>query len=148
MISSAAVSYLHGEIARSPFMESDMQKTILTALISLAALAGCSPSAPAADAPVAQPAAAPTAKADMSVPAAPESAQIIAGRGKVTAIDAAAGTVTIDHEGVPEVKWEASSMAFTAINPMILENLKVGDAVAFELKSAAEPTIITQIATQ
>ncbi len=121
-----------------------MHKTTWTALISLAALAACSP---AAEAPATQPAAAPPATADTPMPATPD-AQIIAGRGKVTAIDAAAGAITIDHEGIPEVKWEASSQAFTASNPMILENLKVGDAVAFELKSAAEPTIITQIATQ
>lgn len=125
-----------------------MHKTTWTALMSIAALAGCSPSTPAAEAPVAQPAAASPATADMTAPAAPQSVEILAGRGKVTAIDAGAGTITIDHEGIPEVKWEASSQAFTTTNPMILENLKVGDAVAFELKSVAEPTIITQIATQ
>jgi Cu/Ag efflux protein CusF len=40
------------------------------------------------------------------------------------------------------------SMTFTATDPMMLKDLKVGDAVSFELKSAAEKTIITKIQKQ
>lgn len=127
-----------------------MQKTLWTAVISLAALAACSPStpAPAAEAPAAEPAAAQPAMADMPMPAQSETTALIAGRGKITAIDAVAGTVTIDHEAIPEVKWDAMSMAFTTTDPAMLKDLKVGDAVSFELKSATEPSKISQIAKQ
>ena len=85
-----------------------------------------------------------TAKSDVSaVPAGP-----ITSVGKITAIDAAAGTVTLDHQAIPAVGWDAMSMGFTTTDPMMLKDLKVGDAVSFELKSAAEKTIITKIQKQ
>ena len=127
-----------------------MQKTIWTAAISLAALAACSPQAPApaAEAPAAEPAATSPAMADMPTPATTEAAGPITSSGKITAIDAVAGTITLDHQAIPEVKWEAMSMAFTATDPAMLKDLKVGDAVSFDLKSAAEPTKISRIAKQ
>jgi Cu(I)/Ag(I) efflux system protein CusF len=68
--------------------------------------------------------------------------------GKITAIDAKAGTVTIDHQPIPAIGWDAMSMGFTASDPMALKDLKVGDAVSFELKSAAETTTIVKIEKQ
>lgn len=127
-----------------------MHKSIWTVTLSLAALAACSPEAPAptVEAPVAEPAATPAAMADMPMPAATEATGTISSSGKITAIDAGAGTVTLDHQAIPEVKWEAMSMAFTATDPAMLKDLKVGDAVSFDLKSAAEPTKISRIARQ
>lgn len=111
------------------------------------ALAACSPKA---EAPKAEPS---TAMADMkmgdaktdasTVPAGP-----ITSTGKITAIDATAGTVTLDHQAIPAVGWDAMSMGFTVSDPTMLKDLKVGDAVSFELKSAAEKTIITKIQKQ
>lgn len=59
-----------------------------------------------------------------------------------------ASTVTLDHQAIPEVKWEAMSMAFTTTDPARLKDLKVGDAVSFDPKSTAEPTKISRIAKQ
>jgi Cu/Ag efflux protein CusF len=122
-----------------------MQRTIWTAVISLAALAACSPQAPA---PGAEAPAAPSAMADMPMPATTEAAGPITSSGKITAIDAVAGTVTLDHQAIPEVKWEAMSMAFTATDPAMLKDLKIGDTVSFDLQSAAQPTKISRIAKQ
>jgi Cu/Ag efflux protein CusF len=81
------------------------------------------------------------AKADASVfPAGP-----ITSVGKIIAIDATAGTVTLDHQAIPAVGWDAMSMGFTTTDPMMLKGLKVGDTVSFELKSAAEKTILVKI---
>jgi Cu/Ag efflux protein CusF len=127
-----------------------MQKTGLL-IASLAVLAlgltACSPKAaePAATAPA--PAAAPMANMPMT-PAAPAVSGPIMGMGKITAINATAGTVTLDHQAIPAVGWDAMSMGFTAADPAMLKDLKVGDAVSFELKSAAEKTIITKIQQQ
>lgn len=122
-----------------------MRKLILLAASGL--FVACSPQAsepaPAAPAPAAAP-----SMADMPMPATTPMAGPITSAGKVTAIDAVAGTVTLDHQAIPEVKWEAMSMAFTATDPAMLKDLKVGDTVSFDLKSAAEPTKISRIAKQ
>ena len=76
-------------------------------------------------------------------PSAP--AQIMAkGHGTVTAIDKAAGTITLDHGPIPEAKWPAMTMAFKAA-PAITDAAKVGDKVDFDLTlvgSAGEVTAI------
>ena len=118
--------------------------------LSVLALAACSPQAPepAASAPAAATPAAP-AMADMPMTTEPQAtAGPITSMGKITAIDAAAGTVTLEHQAIPEVKWGAMSMGFTATDPAMLKDLKVGDTVSFDLQSAAEPTKISRIMKQ
>ena len=56
--------------------------------------------------------------------------------------------MTLDHQAIPEVKWDAMSMAFTTTDPAMLKDLKVGDMVVFDLKSAAEPSQISRIVKQ
>jgi Cu(I)/Ag(I) efflux system protein CusF len=127
-----------------------MQKTTLMMTLSVLALTACSPQAPepAASAPVAETPAAP-AMADMSMATEPQTAAgPITSMGKITAVDASAGTLTLDHQAIPEVKWDAMSMAFTTTDPAMLKDLKVGDMVVFDLKSAAEPSKISRIVKQ
>ena len=125
-----------------------MHKATLMAVLSFTALAGCSPQAPA---PVAEAPATPAAAPMESMPMPAETPAVtgpITSSGKITAIDAAAGTVTLDHQAIPAVKWDAMSMAFTTTDPAMLNDLKVGDTVTFDLKSAAEPTKLSRIAKQ
>src|SRR3546814_12180569 len=64
--------------------------------------------------------------------------------GKVTAIDKAAGLITLDHGAIPEAKWPAMTMAFKAA-PTITDAVAVGDKVDFDLTlvgSAGEVTAI------
>lgn len=127
-----------------------MQKTALMMTFSVLALAACSPQAsePAASTPVAEAAAAP-AMPDMPMTAEPQAAAgPITSMGKITAIDPAAGTVTLEHQAIPEVKWDAMTMGFTATDPAMLKDLKVGDMVVFDLKSAADPSKISRIVKQ
>jgi Cu(I)/Ag(I) efflux system protein CusF len=127
-----------------------MQKTPLMMTLSVLALAACSPQAPepGASAPVAETPSAP-AMADMPMAAeAPAAAGPITSLGKIVAINAEAGAVTLEHQAIPEVKWDAMSMGFTATDPAMLKDLKVGDMVVFDLVSAAEPTKISRIAKQ
>ncbi len=66
------------------------------------------------------------------------------GAGVVTAVDVAAGTVTINHEAIPAVGWPAMTMSFTA-NPAVVQQAAVGDRVQFDLTvrgNAAEVTTI------
>lgn len=135
-----------------------MQKTgIMIAGVATIALglAACSPKAaepaavtPSAAAPMAAAtSAAPMADMPMS-PTAPAVSGPIMGTGKISAVDAKAGTVTIDHQAIPAVGWDAMTMGFTASDPAALKDLEVGDAVSFELKSAIEKTVIVKIQKQ
>nr|WP_254911502.1 copper-binding protein [Sphingomonas sp. CDS-1] len=68
------------------------------------------------------------------------------GTGKVTAIDKAAGTITLDHGPIAEAGWPAMTMAFKA-SPAIIDSVKAGDAVDFDLKlngGAGEITAISK----
>ena len=56
------------------------------------------------------------------------------GVGTVTAIDKTAGTITLNHGPMAEAKWPAMTMAFKATPPSLLDTVKVGDKVAFDLK--------------
>jgi Cu/Ag efflux protein CusF len=66
----------------------------------------------------------------------------------VTAVNPAAGKITLRHEPIPAIQWSAMTMEFHAENPTILQGIAVGDHVAFELKSAAEPNTVTMVQKQ
>jgi Cu(I)/Ag(I) efflux system protein CusF len=68
----------------------------------------------------------------------------VKGHGTVTAIDKAAGMITLNHGAIPEAKWPAMTMAFKAA-PTITDAVAVGDKVDFDLTlvgSAGEVTAI------
>src|SRR3546814_12738494 len=55
------------------------------------------------------------------------------GRGTVTAVDAAAGTVTIDHGPIPAVGWPAMAMTFKA-DKAARQNVTKGDKLTFAFR--------------
>jgi Cu(I)/Ag(I) efflux system protein CusF len=103
--------------------------------------AACSP-------PASQEAAKSDAEMNMPEPAAPAAAEPVAATGTVTAVDAAAGTISINHEPIAAINWPTMTMQFTAENPAILQGVTVGDRVAFEIKSASETGIVTMVQKQ
>lgn len=83
---------------------------------------------------------------DMDNMAMPAEAKMGKGTGTVTALDKAAGKITLNHGPIPEVGWPAMTMAFTA-KPELLNGVAVGDKVAFDLTvrgNAGEVTAITK----
>ncbi len=84
------------------------------------------------------------ADASQAVTTAPIMAK---GHGTVTAIDNAAGTITLDHDPIPEAKWPAMTMAFKAA-PAIRDATKVGDKVDFDLTLTGSAGEVTAIAKQ
>jgi Cu(I)/Ag(I) efflux system periplasmic protein CusF len=115
---------------------------ILTAMLALPiSLSGCDkkPEAPKVEAPKA------TASTDaMSNMAMPAGSKMGKGSGTVTAVDATAGKITLDHGAIPAVDWPAMKMGFSA-TPELLKGLAVGDKVDFDLTvtgSAGEVTAI------
>ena len=108
---------------------------ILTVAAVGTVLAGCGEKTaePAASAEQAAPAAAPetggmTPGMDMA------GAMMARGTGTVTAVDKTAGTVTLDHGPIAEAKWPAMEMEFKATPASLLDTVKVGDKVSFEMK--------------
>ena len=66
------------------------------------------------------------------------------GAGTVTAIDAAKGSVTLDHGAIPDLKWPAMEMSFAA-KPDQLTALRVGDKVDFEIDWDGKTGSVTSI---
>jgi len=68
------------------------------------------------------------------------------GDGKVEAVDAGAGTVSLNHGAIDSLKWPAMTMEFKAANPALLQGLKPGSAVAFEfVERAPGEWVVTSI---
>ncbi len=113
-------------------------------------LAACSKPAAAPSAPAAESTPADSAGSGMAT-MTPDPAAVtgpVQGVGTVTAIDAAAGTVMLDHEAINAIMWPAMSMQFKVEDPSILKGIAKGDHVSFELKSATETGLITKIEKQ
>ena len=104
--------------------------TLTAALASTALLAGCGQPADKAAAPTPEPVAAEAPMAAMPPAATPETTGH--GTGIVTAVDPAAGTVTLDHGPIPEIGWPAMTMSFKAA-PALLATTRTGDRVKFDL---------------
>jgi Cu/Ag efflux protein CusF len=122
-----------------------MKKTMMIAALAVlpVGLSGCDTKTetPKAEAPEAE--ATSDAMADMTMAA---DAKMAKGSGTVTAIDAAAGRITLDHGAIPEVSWPAMKMGFS-VEPELLEGVAVGDKVDFDVSvtgSAGEVTAITK----
>lgn len=120
-----------------------MKKTMMiAALIALPiGLSGCDKKLEAAKVETPKAAAATDAMPNMEMPIGNKMGK---GSGTVTAIDAAAGKITLDHGAIPAVGWPAMKMGFSA-KPETLKGIAVGDKVDFDLTvtgSAGEVTAI------
>ncbi len=110
-----------------------MTRTLITLVGAALALSACGQ--PEDPAPVETSPAAATAPASgaMSPATSPDAAVKTGyGAGVITAVDPAAGTVTINHEPIPAVNWPAMTMSFKA-GPAVLREAAVGDRVQFDL---------------
>ncbi|MDO8297227.1 MAG: copper-binding protein [Caulobacter sp.] len=122
---------------------------ILASAAMATALAGCGEKVaePAADAEQAAPAAGPGA-GGMTPGMGMAGAMMAKGTGTVTAIDKTAGTITLDHGPIAEAKWPAMEMEFKATPASLLDTVKVGDKVSFELKMGSGTGEVTAIQPQ
>ena len=91
-----------------------------------------------------EPTVATTSEAAMDKMAMPAESRMAKGTGTVTAVDAAAGTITLDHGAMPEVEWPAMTMAFSA-KSALLTDIKVGDKVNFDASITGNAGEITSI---
>ena len=64
--------------------------------------------------------------------------------GIVTAIDADAGTITVDHGAVPAIEWPAMTMGFQA-DEQLRQDVAVGDTISFDFTTGEGGNTITSI---
>ena len=126
-----------------------MKLHALTVLALTATLAACGSKTDSNQAAVANTAAPAAAESnamagDMGNMAMSPTAKMAKATGKVTAIDKSAGTITLDHGPIAEANWPAMTMAFKAA-PTLIDSVKVGDEVNFELKLGGNAGEITAI---
>ncbi len=79
--------------------------------------------------------------------AMPAGAKMGKASGTVTAIDAAAGKITLDHGAIPAVGWPAMNMGFS-VKPELLNGIAVGDRIAFEVMVKGNTGEVTAISRQ
>lgn len=125
-----------------------MKRLALTLTVAVlgVALAACGKTGaePTADAPVVAAPASGDTMAGMHM----AGATMAKGNGTVTAIDKTTGAVTIDHGPIAEANWPAMEMEFKATPEALLDTLKVGDKVSFELKLGGGTGEVTAITAQ
>ena len=114
---------------------------IASSLVAVASLSACKQPADAPK-PIESAVSASSDMADM-----PMAAEVKHGKatGTVTAIDAAKGTITLDHGAMSGIGWPAMTMGFT-IKLDQLTGIKVGDNVNFEVDWDGKVGSITKIA--
>ena len=69
-------------------------------------------------------------------------------QGVISRIDAANGKVGIKHEAIDNLKMPAMTMVFRVADPVLLKDLKVGDAVRFHAENPAGKLTVTAIQKQ
>ena len=67
--------------------------------------------------------------------------------GTVTAIDAEAGTITVDHQPVAKLGWPEMVMVFDS-SEEVRGDIAVGDAIGFTVEATDEGNTITAITKQ
>ena len=114
-----------------------MTKALIAAvLLAVLTVSGCSKPA--------EQAAKSTATDAMTNMTMPTEAKSGKGVGKVTAIDAATGRITLDHGPIAELQWPAMTMGFET-KPDMLKGVAVGDRVEFEFEWNGSTAVITKI---
>lgn len=74
--------------------------------------------------------------------AVPQSAE---GEGVVTAVNASAGTVTINHGPIAALRWPAMTMAFPVQSANLLTGISVGARVHFTLVNHEGHPMVSEI---
>lgn len=67
------------------------------------------------------------------------------GTGVITAIDAKAGKLTIKHDPIAAIGWPAMTMTFKASPPTLLNAVRIGQTIAFDVKAQGMSGEVTAI---
>lgn len=120
--------------------------TTFTAAALAIGLTGCGQKAPTAAVAATQSTASSSGDVAMANMADPAAKTAIV-KATITAIDAANGAITLDHEAIAAVNWPAMTMAFKA-SPAMIAKAKTGEKVEATLKIAGDSGEIMDLKTQ
>ncbi len=67
------------------------------------------------------------------------------GVGVITSIDATKDIVVLNHQAIKALNWPAMKMGFKVADHKLLDGLKVGQKVCFELKTDRGNEVVTSI---
>jgi Cu(I)/Ag(I) efflux system membrane fusion protein len=76
---------------------------------------------------------------DSAASGAAPAASLHKGSGRVTEVDAKAGRIEIDHGPMPTIQWPAMKMGFRVADEELIQGIKPGDPVEFEMDGAPDP---------
>jgi Cu(I)/Ag(I) efflux system periplasmic protein CusF len=65
--------------------------------------------------------------------------------GTVKSVDAAKGTVTLNHEPVASMNWPAMSMTFKAKDKKMLQHVKPGQKLEIDFQQQGKDHVITKV---
>lgn len=122
-----------------------MKATTATLIAAIVTLSACGPKAET-KAPATTVTTATSGQPDAMSAGDPASniGKMVKGTGIVTAVDAKAGTMTLDHDPIPAAGWPAMTMAFKAPADVIAA-AKPGEKVAFDMRIEDKGGLITAI---
>lgn len=83
---------------------------------------------------------------DMAMQASSAAAPVVksgTGTGVVKAVDLKAGTITIAHDPIPSIGWPAMTMTFPVAEPSLLNGVKAGSTVSFDVTVTDNAPVIT-----
>ena len=66
-------------------------------------------------------------------------------KAEVSSVDAAKGSVTLNHEEIPNMKMPPMTMAFDVADKKLLKGIKAGDKVRFKLESVKGKALVTKL---
>ena len=75
-------------------------------------------------------------------------AQTWTGHGRVTAVDAATGELKMQHQPIPALGWPGMTMPFEVADRALLDGLKIGQAVDFDLAKQGANYLVVGIRVQ
>jgi Cu(I)/Ag(I) efflux system protein CusF len=65
--------------------------------------------------------------------------------GVITTIDEKSGKVAIRHSPIPAVQWPAMTMTFRATPPTLLNGVRVGQSVIFDVRTKGMDAEVTSL---
>lgn len=71
--------------------------------------------------------------------------QAIQAVGIITAIDTTTPKLTLNHQAIKALNWPPMTMGFKVVNRTLLNGLKVGQKVSFELKPEGSSQVIVAV---
>ena len=75
----------------------------------------------------------------------PLSSAVHTGTGVITQVDAKSGALEMEHDPIPSLDWPGMTMAFDVKDKAVLQGLKAGDKVEFDLVKEAGGFPVTAI---